>query len=86
MRMNKIINLSLAAVAVGLIAACSVSTDFETTMEREIENTIKLKEKAKSPTAVEVFQAVRRLQGQFCLLQQSGVSLQARGRIFQALC
>lgn len=50
MRMNKIINLALGAVFVGFMAACSVSTDLDTTISREIENTVKLKEEAKVPT------------------------------------
>ena len=48
MRMNNIINLSLAAVIVGFVAACTVSTDLDTTINREIENAVKLKEEAKA--------------------------------------
>ncbi len=49
MRMNKLFNLALGAIFVGFMAACSVSTDLDTTLSREIENTVKLKEEAKVP-------------------------------------
>ena len=50
MRMNKIINLAIGTTVAGLMAACSVSTDLDATLEREVENTVALKEEAKMPT------------------------------------
>jgi len=59
MRMNNILNLSLAAVVVGFMAACTVSTDLDETIKREVENTVKLKEEAKSPMPVDVTDVIR---------------------------
>lgn len=49
MRMNKIVNLAFGAAIVSVIAACSVSTEIDATIEREIEKTVEMKEKAKAP-------------------------------------
>lgn len=49
MHMNKIINLAVSAAVIGFIAACSISTDLDATLEREVESTVKLKEEAKVP-------------------------------------
>lgn len=49
MRMNKFINFALGFAAIGIIAACSVSTDLDATVAREVEKTVEMKEKAKAP-------------------------------------
>ena len=59
MRMNKFIGLTLGLTVVSLVAACSVSTDLDATLEREVENTVALKEKAKMPTALAVNDVIR---------------------------
>lgn len=50
MRMINLIGLVFGAGAISMIAACSVSTDLDATLEREVENTVRLKEEAKVPT------------------------------------
>ncbi len=59
MRMNKIFNLTFGALLVGFATACTVSTDLDTTIDREIENAAKLKEEAKAPMPVTVNDVVR---------------------------
>lgn len=59
MRMNKFIGLTLGVTVVSLVAACSVSTDLDATLEREVENTVALKEKAKMPTTPAVSDVIR---------------------------
>ena len=59
MRMNKILNLALSAVVVGFVAACSVSADLDTNMNREFENAVNIKEQAKVPSIPEVTDVVR---------------------------
>jgi type IVB pilus formation R64 PilN family outer membrane protein len=49
MRTNKIINLALSMAAIGVVAACSLSTDLDPTLEREVEKTVALREEAKAP-------------------------------------
>lgn len=50
MLMNKWIKYGLGCGIVALIGACSISTDLDATLEREIEATTELKERAKVPT------------------------------------
>lgn len=50
MLMNNWIKYSLSLGLVALIGACSVSTSMDATLEREVEATTELKEKAKIPT------------------------------------
>ena len=50
MRTNNWIKYGLCLGLVALIGACSVSTDMDATLEREVEVTTELKEKAKQPT------------------------------------
>ena len=57
--MNNIFNLALGAIAIGFVAACSVSTNLDATLNRELENTVKLKEEAKMPMTPEVNDVVR---------------------------
>lgn len=59
MRMNKFVNLALGTAVAALVAACSVSTDLDTTLDREVENTVALKEKAKAPAIPTVTDVVR---------------------------
>ena len=59
MRMNKFVNLALGTAVAALVAACSVSTDLDTTLDREVENTVALKEKAKAPTTPTVTDVIR---------------------------
>lgn len=59
MRMNKFFNLALGTAVAALVAACSVSTDLDATLDREVENTVVLKEKAKAPTAPAVTDVIR---------------------------
>lgn len=59
MRMNKIFNLTFGALLAGFVTACTVSTDLDTTIDREIENATKLKEEAKAPMPVTVNDVVR---------------------------
>ena len=59
MRMNKFVNLALGTAVAALVAACSVSTDLDTTLDREVENTVALKEKAKAPAAPTVTDVIR---------------------------
>lgn len=59
MRMNKFFNLALGTAVAALVAACSVSTDLDTTLDREVENTVVLKEKAKAPTTPAVTDVIR---------------------------
>ena len=59
MRMNKIFNLALGAIAIGFVAACSISTDLDATLDRELENTVRLKEEAKAPMTPIVNDVVR---------------------------
>lgn len=47
MRMNNWIKYSLSLGLVALIGACSVATSMDATLEREVEATTELKEKAK---------------------------------------
>ena len=49
MRMNNWIKYSLGLGLVALIGACSVATSMDATLEREVEVTTALKEKAKAP-------------------------------------
>ena len=49
MRMNNWIKYSLSLGLVALIGACSVATSMDATLEREVEATTELKEKAKEP-------------------------------------
>ena len=50
MRMNNWIKYSLSLGLVALIGACSVATSMDATLEREVEATTELKEKAKEPS------------------------------------
>lgn len=50
MHMNRILTLTIGLATASLIAACSVSTDLDATLEREVENTVALKEQAKIPS------------------------------------
>ncbi len=50
MHMNKILTVTVGLATASLIAACSVSTDLDATLEREVENTVSLKEQAKVPS------------------------------------
>lgn len=50
MLMNKWIKYSLGCGVVALIGACTISTDLDATLEREVEATTELKERAKVPT------------------------------------
>ena len=59
MRMNKFFNLALGTAVAALVAACSVSTDLDATLDREVENTVVLKEKAKAPTTPAVTDVIR---------------------------
>lgn len=59
MRMNKFFNLALGTAVAALVAACSVSTDLDATLDREVENTVILKEKAKAPTTPAVTDVIR---------------------------
>lgn len=59
MRMNKFVNLALGTAVAALVAACSVSTDLDSTLDREVENTVALKEKAKAPATPTVTDVVR---------------------------
>lgn len=59
MLMNNCIKYSLGLALVVLVAACSVSTKMDATVEREIEATTELKEKAKAPTALAPEDVVR---------------------------
>ncbi len=59
MRMNKIINLAIGTTVAGLMAACSVSTDLDALIDREVENTVALKEKAKIPSTPAPIDVIR---------------------------
>lgn len=59
MHMNKIINLAIGTTVAGLVAACSVSTDLDATLEREVENTVALKEEAKVPATPAPIDVIR---------------------------
>ena len=50
MLMNNWIKYSLSLGLVALIGACSISTDMDASLEREVKATTELKEKAKKPT------------------------------------
>ncbi len=50
MRLINSVGNIFGVAAIGLLAACSVSTDLDSTLEREVENTVRLKEEAKVPT------------------------------------
>ncbi len=50
MRMNNWIKYSLGLGLVALIGACSIATSMDATLEREVEATTELKEKAKAPS------------------------------------
>ena len=50
MRMNKCIKYGFGCVFVFMASACAVSTSMDATIEREIEATTALKEKAKMPS------------------------------------
>ncbi len=50
MLMNKWIKYSLGMGAIALVGACTIATSLDSTIEREIEATTELKEKAKIPT------------------------------------
>ncbi len=59
MHMNKIINWTAGCAIIGLVAACSISTDLDATMDREVESTVRLKEEAKVPMQPIVNDVVR---------------------------
>lgn len=59
MRMNKLISLTMGAAVISIITACSISTDLDTTLEREVESTVKLKERAKVPATPQHNDVVR---------------------------
>lgn len=59
MLMNRWIKYGLSFCAVAFIGACSVSTGLDATLEREIEATTELKEKAKAPTEAAPSDVVR---------------------------
>lgn len=52
MLMNKLIKYGLGCGVVVLIGACSISTSMDATLEREIEATTELKERAKAPAEI----------------------------------
>jgi len=52
MLMNKWVKYGLSCGAVVLIGACSISTSMDATLEREIEATTELKERAKAPAEI----------------------------------
>lgn len=59
MLMNKWIKYSLSLGVLAVIGACTVSTSMDATLEREVEATTELKEKAKVPTEVAPSDVVR---------------------------
>lgn len=59
MHMNKIISLTLGFAALSFVASCRVSTDLDATIEREVENTVKMKEEAKVPATPAPIDVVR---------------------------
>ena len=52
MLMNKWIKYGLSFGVIAIIGACSISTSMDATLEREVEATTELKEKAKMPTEI----------------------------------
>ncbi|MBO4284654.1 MAG: hypothetical protein J5895_00270 [Alphaproteobacteria bacterium] len=50
MRITKKLSLTLALVATAALVACSLTTDMDATLDREIENTAALKHEAQRPT------------------------------------
>ena len=59
MLMNKWIKYGLSFGVVAIIGACSISTSLDATLEREVEATTELKEKAKMPTEIAPNDVVR---------------------------
>lgn len=59
MLMNKWIKYGLSFGIVAIIGACSISTSMDATLEREVEATTELKEKAKAPTEIAPNDVVR---------------------------
>ena len=59
MHMNKWIKYGLSFGVVAIIGACSISTSMDATLEREVEATTELKEKAKMPTEIAPNDVVR---------------------------
>ncbi len=59
MRMNNWIKYSLGFGIAVLVGACSISTEMDATINREIEATTELKEKAKIPTKVDAVDVIR---------------------------
>lgn len=59
MRMTNLTGLIFGATTISLIAACSVSTDLDASLEREVENTVRLKEEAKVPSTPAPVDVVR---------------------------
>jgi type IVB pilus formation R64 PilN family outer membrane protein len=57
--MNNFIKYSLGLSLVVLIGACSISTSMDATIEREIEATTELKEKAKTPLKADAIDVIR---------------------------
>ena len=57
--MNKWIKYGLSFGVVAIIGACSISTSMDATLEREVEATTELKEKAKAPTEIAPNDVVR---------------------------
>ena len=59
MRMTKTLNLTLSLGLTAFIAACSLSTDMDATIERETESATKFKEEAKRPTDLAINDVIR---------------------------
>ena len=59
MRLINSVGNIFGVAAISLLAACSISTDLDSTLEREVENTVRLKEEAKVPATPSAVDVVR---------------------------
>lgn len=59
MRLINSVGNIFGVAAISLLAACSISTDLDSTLEREVENTVRLKEDAKVPATPSAVDVVR---------------------------
>lgn len=59
MRMTKKINLTIGLAVTALLAACSLATDMDATLDRELDNASDLRQEAKAPTDIAKTDVIR---------------------------
>ena len=59
MRMTRKMNLTIGLALTALLAACSLATDLDATLDREVDNASELRQEAKTPTDVAKTDVIR---------------------------